>query len=235
VEHLTLKVRHVHHVAVHEAHGAHARRGQIERGGGAQAARPDEQHLGAQELALSLLADVREEEVAAVALDLVAGERRVLHHGQPRLGPALEAALEIDHVGVAEIVQRLGRKHGAQTGLAIEHDGRGWLRRHRADPELEEAAADIGRGVDRSVPILVGVADVHDHHRLARVEALLELGGWLLGDDLPRFAQHVFQRLHALTPRFDTRSGIDRFMLPPFPVGSRYKAVLPVQARSRLL
>src|SRR6266545_4829265 len=74
MEHLTLKVRHVHHVAVHESHGAHARRGQIERGRGAQSTRTDEQHLGAQKLALSLLADLREKEMTAIALDLVAGE-----------------------------------------------------------------------------------------------------------------------------------------------------------------
>src|SRR5215470_2641962 len=113
VEHLTLQVRHVPHVAAHEPQGAHAGCGQVERRRRAQSAGADQQDLGAEELALALLADLREKEMPAVALDLIAGERRVLHHGEARLCPALEAALEIDHVGVAEIVERLRREHGA--------------------------------------------------------------------------------------------------------------------------
>src|SRR5499425_481298 len=148
VKDLALEIRYVHHVAVHEADGAHACRGQVECGRRSEAARSDKEHLGAEELALALLAHLREEEMAAVPLDLVARERRVLHYGQSRLCPALEAALEVDHVRVAEVVERLGREHRAKARLAVEHYRGGRLGSHGADPELEETATDVRRSLD---------------------------------------------------------------------------------------
>src|SRR5207237_3470097 len=71
VQHLPLEVRDVYDVAVHEAEGAHAGRGEVERRRRAEPARADQQDFAAQKPALSLVADLRQEEVAAVALDLV--------------------------------------------------------------------------------------------------------------------------------------------------------------------
>src|SRR5262249_60638733 len=134
--------------AYRRAVGAPARRGQTDRGGRAEAAGADQQDLRAQQLALALLADLGQEEVAAVALDLLGAERLVLDHRQPGLGPLLKAALQVDHVLVAEVVQRLGGEHGPQAGLAVEDDRRLRVGRRRADAELEEAAADVGGRLD---------------------------------------------------------------------------------------
>jgi hypothetical protein len=59
VEHLALEIRHVDDVGVHQPDGADPGRGQIERGRRAQAPGPDQQDLGPQQLALSLLARAR--------------------------------------------------------------------------------------------------------------------------------------------------------------------------------
>src|SRR6266511_4779174 len=59
-------------------------------------------------------------EMAAVALDLLRGQRPILDDGQSGLRPLLESALEVDDVGVAEISQRSRRQHRAQPGLAVE-------------------------------------------------------------------------------------------------------------------
>jgi hypothetical protein len=176
---------------------------------------------------LPFLADLRKEEVAAVALDLLATERAVLHDAEARLGPALEAALEVDHVRVAEVVERLGREHGAQARLAIQHDRGGRLGCGRADAELEEAAADIRGAFDRAVAILVRVADVDDDDGFTRVEPLLQLGRRLLGNDLAGFAQHLLQRLHVRAPCGGCPFRISEFILPPFPVGARKNAPSP--------
>src|SRR5215831_1402624 len=200
VKDLALEIRYVQHVSVHEADGAHACRRQVERGRRSEAARSDEEHLGAEELALPLLAHLCEEEMAAVPLDLVARERRVLHHGQARLRPALEPTLEVDHVRVAEVVERLGREHRAKARLAVEHYGGGRLGSHGADPELEEAAADVRRGLDGPVAILIGIPHIDHRYGFGRVEPLLELGRWLLRNDLPSLRQHFLQRLHVLAP-----------------------------------
>src|SRR6185295_4590562 len=99
-------------------------------------------------LVLPLLADLIQEEVAAVALDLIRREGNLLHDRQTRLRPLGVPALEIDHVLVAELLELLGREDGAKPGLAVEHHRRLRIRDRAADAELEEAAADIGGGLD---------------------------------------------------------------------------------------
>src|SRR5258708_1769264 len=91
-------------------------------GGRAESRRADQQHLGAEELALALLAHLVQQEVPAVALDLLGLERPVFHHREARLRPLLEAALEIGDVLVAQILEGLGRQHGTEPALAVEAD-----------------------------------------------------------------------------------------------------------------
>src|SRR5262249_36418209 len=188
-------------------------------------------------LALSLLADLREEEVAAVALDLLAAEGSVLHDGKARLRPALESALEVDHVGVAEIVQGLGCQHGAQSRLTVQHDGSGRLGRDRAHAKLEEAAADIVGALDRAVSVLVRIADVYHYDGLTGVDALLQLGRGLFRNDLAGLPEHLLQCLHARAPCGDCLFGINAFILPPIPVGTMRNTLRPRPVRwgSRLL
>src|SRR3989442_360089 len=83
---LQLEMGPVQDVAVQEPDGADAGGSRVDRGRGAEAARPDQEHLGAQELALPFLADLVEEKVAAVALDLLRGQRAVLDDRQAGLG-----------------------------------------------------------------------------------------------------------------------------------------------------
>ena len=74
VEHLPLQIRGIDDIEVHEAERADARRGEIERGGRAEPAHAYEQHARALELLLSLETDVGENEMPAVAEDLLVGE-----------------------------------------------------------------------------------------------------------------------------------------------------------------
>src|SRR5204863_476962 len=129
-------------------------------------------------------------------LDLVGVHRDVLDDGQPRLRPLLEPALEVDDVLVAELLERLRGEQRAQARLAVEDDRRARIRDRRADPELEEPAADVRRGLEVAVAVLVRVPDVDDHDLVARLQTTLEVRRPLLGDDLPGLGEHLLERLH---------------------------------------
>ena len=75
MEDLPLEIRRVHHVGVDDAELPDARRRQVVRRGRAQATRADEQDLAAEQLVLAGLADLGDQEVAAVALRLLRRER----------------------------------------------------------------------------------------------------------------------------------------------------------------
>src|SRR5438309_280230 len=108
VEDLPLKVRDVDDVAVHQRERPHAGRREVERGGRAEPTGADQQDLRAQELALALVPDLGQEEVAAVALDLIGRERSFLDHRHSRLDPLLVSALKVDDCRVAQVLQRFG-------------------------------------------------------------------------------------------------------------------------------
>ena len=82
VEHLTLQVRHVDDVVIHEAEPAYAGSGEVERERAPEPAGSDQQHARLEELLLSLETELRQREVASVALELVRAERR--RAGRPR-------------------------------------------------------------------------------------------------------------------------------------------------------
>ena len=67
VDDLALQVGRVDDVVVDDAERPDAGGGQVERGGGAEAARADQQHARVEELDLALLADLGDQQVAAVA------------------------------------------------------------------------------------------------------------------------------------------------------------------------
>src|SRR5204862_360298 len=83
---------------------------EIEGGGGAEAGGADEQHARVEQLQLALLADLGDEQVPAVPLPLraVEGARKLRREAVPL--PVGEAAGEVDHVLVAELLERLGRE-----------------------------------------------------------------------------------------------------------------------------
>lgn len=73
---LALQVGLVDLVELGDAEGADAGRGEIEKGRAAQAARADDEDLGVLEPLLPVHADVRDDQVPAVATDLVVGQLR---------------------------------------------------------------------------------------------------------------------------------------------------------------
>ena len=75
VEDLALQVRRVDDVHVDDAERADARGGEVERGGRAEAAGAEEQHAALEQLLLAGLTDLGEQDVAAVAVALLGGER----------------------------------------------------------------------------------------------------------------------------------------------------------------
>ena len=74
VDDLALQVGLVDHVEVHDAERAHARGGQVQQRGGTQAAGAHAEHLGVLEPLLPGHPDVRDDQMARVAADLVHGQ-----------------------------------------------------------------------------------------------------------------------------------------------------------------
>ena len=202
VEDLALEVGHVDDVAVHQADGADAGRGEVDAPSASRGPpAPISSTFERRSLPLALLAHLGQQEVAAVALDLLGGERLVLHDGQAGLRPLLEAALQVGHVLVAQVVEGLGRQHRAQPGLAVEDDGRLRDRRRRVPMRNSRKPRLMLRGrLDGAVAVLVGIAHVDEHQRLVGVDAALELLRTLLGDDLSGLGQHLLERLHGSAP-----------------------------------
>jgi len=105
VDDLALEVGHIDDIEVDHTDGAHAGRGKVEQARGTQAAGADEQRLRAQQPGLTFRTDLGDEQVAAVALLLLATQ----HHGRgPRQAgglPGLEATAHGCHIGVAHLLR----------------------------------------------------------------------------------------------------------------------------------
>ena len=80
---LPLEVRLVDDVRVHDPERADARGGEVERGRGAEAARADQQHARVEQPQLALLADLGDQQVAAVAIALRGPSVRGRSVGRP--------------------------------------------------------------------------------------------------------------------------------------------------------
>ena len=76
VDHLALQVREVDDVVVDDPERADAGRGEVQRRRRAEPAGAEQQHLGVEQLLLALDADLRQQQVARVALALLGGQRR---------------------------------------------------------------------------------------------------------------------------------------------------------------
>ena len=75
VDHLALQVGEIHHVEIHQADAPDAGGGQVQAERRAQAARAHQQDLGGFELLLPLDPHFRDDQVAAIAQDLIVRER----------------------------------------------------------------------------------------------------------------------------------------------------------------
>ena len=103
VEDLSLEVGAVDEVAVDEGEVSDASGCEVEGGGGAEAAGAEEKDAGVEEGALSLFADLRDEEVSAVAGALIGAQGCGDVDGEAVLFPGLESTVEGGDVEVAEL------------------------------------------------------------------------------------------------------------------------------------
>ena len=122
VQHLALQVALFHHVGIHDPQRPHSGGGQVQRHRRPQAPRPHQQHPGGEQALLPGGADLREQQVPAVAL-LPGGIEPHRHLPFPSLGlPAVQAAGQGSHSPVARGPQRPGGQQGADPRRAVEHD-----------------------------------------------------------------------------------------------------------------
>ena len=94
VEDLALQVGGVDHVHVDDADGADTGRSQVQRGGRAEAAGAEQQHLGVEQLELALLPHLGEQQMALVAVALLGVEGPRRRPGTSVVLPAVEATDE---------------------------------------------------------------------------------------------------------------------------------------------
>ena len=104
---LALEVGLVDDVRVDDAERADSGGGEVERRGRAEPARADEQDACVEEALLALLADLRDQQVPAVARALLGREDARDRHLEAVALPVGEPAGEVDDVQVAELLQRL--------------------------------------------------------------------------------------------------------------------------------
>src|SRR6185312_10720335 len=143
----------------------------------AEAARPDQQDARVEQPQLALLADLGDQQMAAVA-------RRTLRaEGAGEIGrkavalPLLEAAGERAGVLVAEVGQRLCGEGRAVALRAIEQHRARTIRRDALDPRLEIPARDVDGARDPALLPLVALAHVDEERRVVTVEQLARAAG----------------------------------------------------------
>ncbi len=73
-QHLALQIGHLDDIGIDQPQMADASGGEVQRRWGAQAARPDDEHLGGLQRLLPGAADLAQDQVAGVALDLIGGK-----------------------------------------------------------------------------------------------------------------------------------------------------------------
>jgi hypothetical protein len=190
VEDLALEVRHVDDVEIDDSDRADAGRRQVEAGRRAQPARADEQDLRVEELRLALGPDLRDEEVAAVALLLVVGQDRRHRPRQPGRLPALESARHRAHVPVAERAQELARKERADAARAVDDHGLVVVRDGALDALLEPAPREVDGARDMALLPLARLADVDDRRGVVLAQGL-GLARAHFGDLAPGLPQEV--------------------------------------------
>ena len=124
VDDLSLQVRLVDDVRVDDAELADAGGGEVERRGRAEAPRADQEHPRFEQLELSFLADLGNQQVARVAAPLLRLEAVVDDDREAVSLPAREARLVRADVLVAELLQRLRGERRADAGGARQDDRR---------------------------------------------------------------------------------------------------------------
>jgi hypothetical protein len=172
VDHLALQVGQVHDVVVDDAKRADAGGGQIEGCGRAQAPRAQQQHLRVQELLLTLGADLGQQQVAAVALALLSGQRAGGLDVVAAVLPQREATRHRLDVLIAQIVEQgSGGPRGSVARLAVEDDVLGAIGRGALDPGLEIGLGHVLGARDVAGAPLLRLAHVDDQRAVGRLLA----------------------------------------------------------------
>ena len=173
---LALQVGQVDLVVVDDPQRPHARRSQIQRGRAAQAAGPEQQHLGVEQLLLALGADLGQQQVARVALALLGAQRARHLDVVAAVLPQREPAGHRLDVLVAEVLDQRARRPGRAVARgAIEHDVRRAVGTAALDPGLQIALGHVLGAGDVAGRPLLGLADVDQDGAVA--ELLAHLAG----------------------------------------------------------
>ena len=138
---------------------------------------PMSRALRREELGLAGRADLRDQQVAAVALLLLGGQDDRGLEVEAGALPALEPAVHRLDVGVAHLGEGLGREQRADAAGAVQDHRRVAVRRRGLDLLLDVGLGDVLGAGDVALLPLGRLADVDDRGR-ARGE-----GGDLLGRD----------------------------------------------------
>ena len=107
-------------------------------------------------------ADLRDEQVAAVALLLLGGEDDRRLEVEPGALPGLEAAAHRGDVGVAHVGQGLGREQRADAAGAVQDHGRVAVRRRRPRSAARCSSSRCGGAGQVALLPLGRLADVDD-------------------------------------------------------------------------
>ena len=163
---LALQVRRVDDVHVDDAERADAGGREVQRGGLSRARRRRAAAPSTlEQLLLAGLADLGQEDVAVVPVALLGVSDRGRDPVAAFVLPAAEAAGHRHDVGVAELLERLGRERRAGAARAVDDDRRVLVGELGLDLALEVAAGDEHRAGDRALLVLVLLADVEERRR----------------------------------------------------------------------
>ena len=206
VEDLALEVGLVDHVHVDDAERADASGSQVQGSRRAEAAGAEQQDLGVEQLLLAGLADLGQEQVALVAVALIAGEGGGDLPLPALVLPLVEPAHHRDDVGVAELLEGLGRER--RTGAAgAEDDDRGAVVGHpHLDVGLERPSRDVHGAGDGALLVLVGLAHVEGDRTLGLAE-LIGLGRGDLADGGLRGVEEISEAGHCRSSGSDAPVG----------------------------
>ena len=206
VDDLALEVRLVDDVGVDDPERADPGRGEVERGGRAEAAGADEEDARVEQALLALLPDLGDEQVAAVARALLGGERARDRDLEAVSLPVGEAAREVDDVDVPHLLEHLRRERGARPAGAVHEERTALVRDEALDPLLEPPARYVDRAGDVPLVPLVRLADVDEERAIGRRVQLLRVER----GDLVDLLLHACEQFPVAGHYFPNYSGVSR-------------------------
>ena len=176
-----------------------AGRGQVQRSGRAQAAGTEQEHLGVEQLQLTRLADLGQEQVTLVAVALGRGQGPRRGPGPAVVLPLVEAADQRLHVGVAELAQGLGGERRTHATGAVHDDRPALVGQLALHLELQVAAGQVDGVGDGALLVLVGLAHIEEG-RATLAQDLLRVRLFHLTDGFLRLVQKISWCRHSQPP-----------------------------------